>query len=176
MNRAMFLPVRVLGRVGPRDDCQATLARARCRLLRPVSLIGLASARGTASAGLSTPCPWCRSPFAQEALWARGGQPTSTPFKRLFGLRATCTRHRCSAGSRCRSAVLDKGDVPIFGLPRRSSQLWRKRRTDVRSPRISCLVAGDPGPRRQVLALTRREPASGASGAERWGRKRRGGA
>ena len=31
--------------------------------------------RGTARAGLSTPCPWCRSPSSKEALWPRGGQP-----------------------------------------------------------------------------------------------------
>ena len=38
-------------------------------------LVEPASARGTQPAGLSTPCPWCRSPSIQEALWARGGQP-----------------------------------------------------------------------------------------------------
>ena len=29
--------------------------------------------------GLSTPCPWCRSPSLQEALWSRGGQPQLRP-------------------------------------------------------------------------------------------------
>ena len=29
----------------------------------------------TAAAGLSTLCPWCRSPSIQEARWAKGGQP-----------------------------------------------------------------------------------------------------
>ena len=29
----------------------------------------------TPAAGLSTLCPWCRSPSIQEARWAKGGQP-----------------------------------------------------------------------------------------------------
>ena len=71
VNRAMFHRVRVV----LRSRQSVRRCRATVRRHPDADLAESASARATSPAGLSTPCPWCRSPSIQEARWARGGQP-----------------------------------------------------------------------------------------------------
>ncbi|MCY4014495.1 MAG: hypothetical protein OXG82_17460, partial [Gammaproteobacteria bacterium] len=71
---------------------------------------GPASARGTARAGLSTPCPWRRSPSIQEARWARGGQPHADIEKGdvLQAASVGTTRAAASEARMLRAVVSDR--------------------------------------------------------------------